>query len=311
MAGEMIAKSILVTGANGYLGANLIDRLRGAGHRIRAVVGPNSDVACLPDIDIIRRGVDDDTRLAQALAESDTMVHLAGVKGYDQCAEELQRTIDANILFLQQLLGLIQNDSLNIIFASTYWVYGHQAPVPYREDQSIMPSEPYGWSKALAEQLVRTSGLPYLIVRLTNVFGYGRGTRYEEVASLFLKKALRGEAITLRNRGAHCIDLVSITDICEVFAKLVEGGPSNITLNVGSGTPTTIYQLAEQVNHISTILTSHRAKIKMGQKEADAISIADRWVSIERLQHYIQFVPTPLPVALGKFARELLATRAV
>jgi nucleoside-diphosphate-sugar epimerase len=208
------------------------------------------------------------------------------------------------------LLSLIQNDSLKIIFASTYWVYGHQAPVPYREDQLIMPSEPYGWSKALAEQLIRTSGLPYIIVRLTNVFGYGRGTRYEEVASLFLKKAFRGEAITLRNRGAHCIDLVSISDVCEVFAKLVERGPGNITLNVGSGRPTTIYQLAEEVNRVSGRLTSQRAKIKMGQTEEDAISIADRWVSIERLQQYIQFVPTPLPVALGQFARDLLAMRA-
>jgi nucleoside-diphosphate-sugar epimerase len=77
----MVAKGILVTGANGYLGANLIYHLRAAGYRIRAVVGPNSDIACLPDIDIMRREGDDDARLAQALAESDIMVHLAGVKG--------------------------------------------------------------------------------------------------------------------------------------------------------------------------------------------------------------------------------------
>jgi UDP-glucose 4-epimerase len=302
-------KHIIVTGANGYLGASFIYRLREAGYRIKAVVGPNSDVACLPGIDIIRRGVDGDACLARALAESDTLVHLAGVKGYDQCAQELGRVIDANILFLQQLLSLTQDDSLKIMFASTYWVYGHQAAVPYREDQLLMPSEPYGWSKALAEQLIRTCGLPYTILRLTNVFGYGRGTRYEEVTSLFLEKAFRGGKITLRNHGAHCVDLVSSEDVCEVFIKILEKGSGNDTFNVGSGTPVTIYQLAEQVNHLSDRLTSQRAKIELGPPEKDAISFADRWVSIEKLQQYIKFIPTPLSKSLEKFARDLLATR--
>lgn len=302
-------KQILVTGANGYLGASLIYRLREAGYRIKAIVGLNSDVACLPGIDIMRCGADADVRLARALAETDTLVHLAGVKGYGQCSQELGRVIDGNILFLQQLLSLIHDDSLKIIFASTYWVYGHKAAVPYREDQPLMPSEPYGWSKALAEELIRTCGLPYTIVRLTNVFGYGRGTRYEEVTSLFLKRAFGGEPITLRNNGAHCIDLVSNEDVCKVLIKILGKGCVNETFNVGSGTPVTIYQLAEQVNNLSKNLTSQKAKIELGPSEGDAISFADRWVSIEKLQQYIKFVPTPLSESLEKFARELLAMR--
>ncbi|MCK9376425.1 MAG: NAD(P)-dependent oxidoreductase [Syntrophobacterales bacterium] len=302
-------KNILVTGANGYIGTSLIYRLREAGYRIKAIVGQNSDGVCLPNIHTMRRGVDDDARLARALVESDTMVYLAGVKGYNQCAQELNKVIDANILFLQQLLSLNQNNSLKIIFASTYWVYGHKAPLPYHEDMTIMPSEVYGWSKALGEQLIRTSGLPYTIVRLTNVFGYGRGRRFEEVTSLFLKRAFRGETITLKNQGAHCLDLVSIDDVGEVFEKIIKKGSDNNTINVGSGRPVTIYQLAEQVNHISEKLTSQRGKIELGHPEDDAISFADRWVSIEKLQKYIEFVPTPLSISLEQFAQELLATR--
>jgi UDP-glucose 4-epimerase len=305
----MAPLNILVTGATGYIGAALIHHLRGRGHRLVAIVGPHSDVACLPEIDILRLDGGDNSRLAGSLAAADTLVHLAGFKGAEQCRRELPKVIDANILFLRKLLEFNRNDALRLIFASTYWVYGHKGPVPYREAQPIMPSEPYGWSKALAEQMVRTSGLPYIIVRLANVFGYGMGSRYDEVTSLFLNRALRGEAINLRNRGEHCLDLVNIADVCEVLTKLMEIGHRDLILNVGSGRPTALRQLAEEVNQIALELTARSAAIILGPKEDDPISFADRWVSLDKLQSHVEFIPTPLPLALREFAQKLLIRR--
>lgn len=302
----MQAEKVLVTGADGYIASGLIPLLVASGYRVTGLIKKGGRPENSFNIGMIA-GDPEDAEVAQAIAEAEVIVHLAGVKGLDRCVRDIGEVVQANILLLQKMLGLIQQKSVRVIFASTYWVYGPKSVLPYNEAGPVMPAEPYGWSKALAEGLLMASGVKYVIARLTNVFGYKPGKDYREVAALFMERALRGEAIFLRNAGDHHIDLISIDDLSKIFIKLMAFAEENSVVNVGSGIPVSIANLAESVNAVSTRLVGNTASISKGARENDEVLFADRWVDIKKLREKVDTPITPLDESLDKLARDLLA----
>ena len=298
---------ILITGADGYIGSNLVVHLAKEGYQPMALLRKDTSFNFPPSIETRAGDLGNDRFLSEAVKDVDIIIHLAGHKGYEQCSSEIARTFHANISFTERLVNAVGKNKKKIIFASTYWVYGHKAPLPYHDDLPIMPSEPYGWSKALAERLIISSGLNYIILRLTNVFGYGIGKRYNEVTSFFLKNAFNGKPVSLHNAGQHSIDLISIDDVCKIITKMIHQDNNNLILNLGSGDPVSILKLSEVVNTVSKKLTGNEAAINVGKKESDEILFANRWVDSGRLKMLTGFTPAPLIFSLEQFAKSLLS----
>lgn len=298
---------ILITGARGYIGSSLMPYLIAENHHVIALI--RDGVAYDPQSDIeIRRGpLYEKTFLREAVSDIDVLIHLAGIKGYDMCKQNISDVITQNVVFTGDILNALSHTQVKVFFASTYWVYGRISPLPYCEDSVLTPSDPYGWSKALAEKLIMYSGFRYGILRLANVFGFGSGARYEEVVSLFLKKALKGDTIILHNGGRHSIDLVSIDDVCKVFLWLLKSGGEDMVLNVGAGHPVALTRLAELCNNVAEELAGTKAEIISGSDQGDRIAFVDRWVDIRRLKERMGFSPTALPSALSDLASILLA----
>lgn len=305
----MKSKKIIVTGADGYIGSTLIHYLIRLGYKPIALFWRQDSWDFPSDIDIRSGDLDNDDFLSDALADIDIIFHLAGIKGYDKCIKEVHKAAKANIYFTDRIIKSLGKRQAKIIFLSTYWVYGHKSPIPFREDIVLSPSEPYGWSKALAEQLIKNSGFNYTIVRLGNIFGYGAGKGYEEIASLFLERALQGQSILLRNAGKHCIDLICIDDVCRILGRIIELENKNLILNVGNGKPISILKLAHAVNKVSMKVTGNKAKIIKEKRGDNKILFTDRWMDITRLKSLINYTPVPLEVSLEKFAKNLLSRR--
>jgi nucleoside-diphosphate-sugar epimerase len=306
-----MSKKVLVTGATGYIGSYLLSHLLQAGYPTKALLRKDATLACGGNLEVARGAWDDAAFLSRATAEADIVVHLAGLKGQEACSNETEKVLEANILIVQRLLNALKSKPAKMIFASSYWVYGHKSPTPYREALPLMPSEPYGWSKALAERAIMDSGVDYTIIRLANVFGYGSGRGYEEVTSLFLKRALQGGQVLLKNGGEHSVDLISVDDVCQLFLKIINLAEKNIILNVGRGVPVTLANLAGTVNKVSKSLTGKVATVEIGPKEPDEISFADRWVDISRIKQFTGFEPVPLERSLNEFALHLMDAKAV
>jgi len=297
---------VLITGACGYLGGTLPDCFAAKGHQPIALIRSQESIGKLSSYAEVRAGnLSDEAYLFRAMEDIDVVVHLAGRKGYRECEERPYEAVVSNVLFTERLTRAGGRRRIPFLLASTYWVYGIGAPPPFRESLPPAPCEVYGWTKALAEKIVIGSGLPFKIVRLSNVFGFGKGAREDEVVSLFLKKAIRGEPIRLHNAGRHRIDLLFIDDACRVLAEVAERGAHNRILNLGSGRGTSIAELACVVDEISERNAGKKPEIIVGGPEDDPVQCADRWMDIRLIQETLDFTPTPLPAAVEKFYRTL------
>jgi|ETNmetMinimDraft_23_1059889.scaffolds.fasta_scaffold51903_2 nucleoside-diphosphate-sugar epimerase len=304
-------EKILVTGANGYIGSRLIFYLNKKDICPIALIREEAEWPFSLDAEIRRGDFSDEKFLHKSIEDIDIIFHLAGLKEYNKCSEEVDKVVDANISFTGRLLKVARKNKTKVVFTSTYWVYGHKSPVPYDENLVLMPSEPYGWSKAMAEKMIMTSGVEYNILRLSNVFGYGMGKGYDEVVSLFLKKAISGEPVLLHNSGKHNIDLISIDDTCRVLVSIIKKDFKDLILNVGSGIPISILKLAEVVNEVSKRLTGNSASISNEKTENNDILFSDRWVDISRLKKLTGFVPTPIVSSMERFSHNLLAESSI
>lgn len=300
-------KRIVITGANGYIGSSLIAKLLQKGSRPIALVRHDSKMDLPFDVEVRQVDPMKPEKLSDAIADADIIFHLAGLKGSDRCSDDPCKSAQDNIFFTKMLVESASNRNVKIIFTSTYWVYGNNASLPFKEDSIPMPSEQYGWSKTVAEQVVHNSGLNHLILRLANIFGYGSGKKYDDVTALFLKKAMRGEEIVLDNGGMHCIDLLYIDELSNLLSDMAEMNSKNMILNVGGGMPVSILNLARCANAVSKSLTGRCAKIIKGDREDNKVLFSDRWMDISKIKKLMRFDPAPLKGSLKTFAKDLLS----
>jgi spore coat polysaccharide biosynthesis predicted glycosyltransferase SpsG len=212
--------------------------------------------------------------------DMDIMLHLATIKGSEQCKRNPEETRNTNVEGTRKLLGAsIRSNAKRFIFSSTYWVYDSVEP-PFTEDMKIKPTELYGSTKAEAEKEVASSGMSYNILRFTNIFGLGSGIKPEEVIFNFIKAGFEGRPIVLHG-GEQKLDFIEIGDVCRILLKLIETEtlPSGI-YNVGSGRPVSIESMARMVKDI----------FKRGYgMDVEIVSVdgkrqRDRYVSVGKLE---------------------------
>lgn len=169
----MTKKTVLVTGASGFLGRPLVDQLLGAGYAVRVVTRgfappfPDKvDVAIIPD-------------LANAfdwkpiLAGVNIVVHLAGLAHAD-IRETAPRTFDSiNRLATQNLARATREEGIErfVFISSVRAQVGPSATTTVCEADSARPTNDYGRSKLAAESAVRAAGVPFTILRPVVVYG--------------------------------------------------------------------------------------------------------------------------------------------
>jgi UDP-glucose 4-epimerase len=134
-----------------------------------------------------------------------------------------------------------------ILFASTGVVYGSAEEKAFTEKVIPQPLTPYGISKLACEYYLHfyltTYGIPYVALRLANVYGPRQDSSKEcGAAAIFTSKLLRGEQPFMNNDGLTVRDYIYVTDVIAVYLKAME---SNVTgvFNCGTGKGTTTEEL--------------------------------------------------------------------
>ena len=182
----------------------------------------------------------------------DTIVHLVGLPEISYCQKNPHFSFLLNVSSVQNSLEAMRMaDIKKIVFASSATVYGNSSHKQLAEGDETKPTTVYGWHKLIAEDAIRAYsdayGIKSTILRLFNVYG-GNPRLGKEIISIFIKRALLNQPLTVI--GAEKFrDFVHIEDVADAVTRAVSNEhPGSITYNIGSGTKTTLKQVASIVN---------------------------------------------------------------
>jgi UDP-glucuronate 4-epimerase len=253
---------VLVTGAAGFVGSHLTERLLSEGHE---VIG----VDCLTDYyappvklhNLARarehqafRFVDADLVTADIRDTLDgvgVVFHLAGQPGVRlSWADSFAVYTERNVLATQRLLeAAAAVGEIRVVYASSSSVYGN-VPGPMRESDLPQPYSPYGVTKLAGEHLcglyAQNKGVHSVALRYFTV--YGPRQRPDMAAHQFIEAALDGRPIRLFGAGAKVRDFTYVDDVVEanMLAAFGDIEPGTV-FNVSGGSSSTVLHLVELI----------------------------------------------------------------
>lgn len=243
--------SVVVTGAAGFIGAQLVRRLLDDGHDVigidRSPAMANGITALVGDL------AQPDETMRSALREADAVFHLAGCPGVrDRAPDVAQRRLRDNVIAVERVLALTPSD-VPLVVTSSSSVYGGArrgsggADRPCTETDELAPRGGYARSKAALELrcLDRLSaGGRITILRPFTVAGEGQ--RPDMALSLWIDAARRGEPLRVLGSPLRRRDVTDVRDVVEACVRAVTTGARGI-VNVGTGVGHTLAELAGAV----------------------------------------------------------------
>jgi UDP-glucose 4-epimerase len=245
--------NFLVTGAAGFLGAALSNRLVQAGHAVRGLddLSSGDPARLLPQVHLTRGDVNDRPKLWTLLQGVDCVYHLAARVSVPESVLYPREYNAANVGGTVSVMEAMRDVGVKrVVLASSGAVYGDQGQQPLREDMRPNPRSPYAVSKLAAEYYVRTIGILWKIetvaLRIFNAYGPGQPLPavHAPVIPRFLKQALAGGSLVAHGDGSQTRDYVYLDDVLEALvAAATAQSVDQRVINVGSGQETSVRDL--------------------------------------------------------------------
>ncbi len=256
----------MVTGAAGFIGSHLSERLLALGHQVvgvdcftdyyeRARKEENLEAALahpefrFEELDLV------DADLQPALRDADVVYHLAGQPGVrPSWGEQFDRYVRDNVLATQRLLEALKGKPIKrLVFAGSSSVYGDAEMFPTKETALPQPVSPYGVTKLAAEHLAllynKNFGLPVVSVRYFTV--YGPRQRPDMAFSRFMQALVDGEAIEIFGDGEQTREFTYVSDAVEGTIKAATADVHGQVFNLGGGSRVTVNRVLATLEDIS------------------------------------------------------------
>ncbi|MBL9066194.1 MAG: SDR family oxidoreductase [Sphingopyxis sp.] len=253
------SKRILVTGAAGFLGSHLCERLVDQGHDVLGIdnyfTGRRANVAHLlgkPNFEIMRHDV-----TFPLFVEVDEIYNLACPASPVHYQYDPVQTTKTSVHGAINMLGLAKRTGAKILQASTSEVYGDPEQHPQTEEywgnvNPIGPRSCYDEGKRCAETLFfdyhRQNNVRIKVMRIFNTYGPRMHPEDGRVVSNFIMQALTGQPITIYGDGSQTRSFCYVDDLIEGMIRLMNSPDKVIgPINIGNPGEFTIRQLAEKI----------------------------------------------------------------
>jgi nucleoside-diphosphate-sugar epimerase len=252
----------LVTGAAGFIGSHLCERLLRDGHD---VVGVDAFIPYYPrpvkeaNLAVARQSprftfhaVDlRANNLEEVVSDVSVVFHLAAMAGLAKSWTDFDLYASCNLIATQRLLEAVRQRARveRFLYASTSSVYGRYAT----GDESLptRPTSPYGVTKLAAENLCRAygeeQGLPLVVLRYFSV--YGPRQRPDMGYHRFIDALLRGQTVTVYGDGQQVRGNTYIDDCVEATVRAVAATPGE-TFNLGGGETASVWDILRKLEQI-------------------------------------------------------------
>lgn len=234
---------IVVFGASGFVGRNLLDELAGTDHDVVAcdVEQPSFDIddAAFAEVDITDEDAVDD-----AVSDADAVAHLAA-HPLPASTEDPKLNAEINVVgSLNVMDACRRHDVDKLFFSSASSLVGEVEEVPVVEDHPAAPQSPYGVAKHAVEEYLAVYqelyDLDYLVFRFFNVYGPYQYPDSGALVPVVLSRLARDQGVFVTGDGSQTRDFVYVRDITRLIVEGLEGDVANEVVNMGRGEDTAI-----------------------------------------------------------------------
>ena len=276
---SLSGRPVLVTGADGFIGSHLVERLVGDGARVRAVCLYNSFGSAgwldrCPDLSTsdveIRFGDIRDSGFVDEVVEGVEMVaHLAALISIPYSYDAPRSYVDTNVVGTLNVLDSVRRHGIaRLVHTSTSEVYGTPATVPIREDHPLQGQSPYAATKIAADKLCEawacSFGTPVVVLRPFNTYGPRQSAR--AVITTMLVQLLGGTRHVSLGSLVPRRDFTFVSDTVDGFVRALEAElePGEV-VHLGTGRSISIGELfslaCEVVGSTADVVTDgHRLR---------------------------------------------------
>jgi UDP-glucose 4-epimerase len=249
-------KNYLVTGAAGFIGGALAQKLINDGHNVYTIDNLSTGYSKnIPDGVVFIEGDVQDKQVIAQLDDTkmDAIFHIAGQSSgeisFENPVYDLQTNTQSTLLLLEYAY---RSECKKFIYASTMSIYGDQDILPVTEEHNPNPKSFYAVGKLASENYLKIYsqfGINCSAIRLFSVYGPGQNmdNLKQGMISIFLAQALKENKITVKGSTDRFRDFVYIDDAVESFIKALELDQDFQTINICSGVKLTINDLLKSI----------------------------------------------------------------
>lgn len=277
-------KTVLVTGADGFIGSHLSSYLASQGARVKALAWyhPRDRKGWLSDsaqrgIDIIRGDIRDPFQAQEMVSGCDCVFHLAALITIPYSYEAPASYLQTNVLGTHHLLEAARKTGASFLLMSTSEVYGSALEIPMPESHPLQPQSPYSASKIGAEAIVRSYyysyEMPVFVARVFNTYGPRQSER--AIIPTVIQQINSGASSLKLGDLSPTRDFVYVEDTCRCLAQLVQkpsaiGLPVNICTGKEESVETLVLTLRKML--ASTIsITQDPARLRPPNSEVSRL----------------------------------------
>lgn len=283
MSGTWRGRRVAVTGAAGFIGSHLVERLLERDADVTAFVRYNSrsengQLATEHDrLTIVRGDVRDLETISGLVSDIDTVFHLAALVGIPYSYIHVGEVVAVNVLGTLNVLTAAKEVGLQrVIIASTSEVYGSARYVPMDEAHPKQPQSPYAASKiasdAIAMSFHAAFGVPVTIVRPFNTYGPRQSDR--AIIPTIISQALARDEVVLGNVTPRR-DFTYVADTADGFIAAAESTATiGEELNLGTGEDISVGELAQKIGDLlgrELGVTESEERVRPSTSEVDRL----------------------------------------
>ena len=251
--------NIFVTGACGFIGSHLVEKLVKNNYNVKALTFYNNrnhygwlenlDKKILKNVSIVTGDIRDQDLMIKYTKKMDVVIHLAALISIPYSYLSPQNYIDTNIYGTHNILLAAKKNKLSkVIITSTSEVYGTALKVPIDEDHSVNAQSPYAASKIASDQLAlsfyRSYNLPVTILRPFNTYGPRQSAR--AIIPTILSQILNNNSIIKLGNINPVRDFTYVEDTCDAFLLVIKNKRIiGETINIGNNFEISIRELLD------------------------------------------------------------------
>lgn len=314
---------VLVTGAGGFIGSHLVEKLAADGAEIRAFVEYDSrgswgwldDAApeTLEAVEIIAGDIRDSHAVRQAVAGCDTVLHLAALIGIPYSYLAPESYVDTNVTGTLNVVQAATDLGVSrVVHTSTSEVYGTAQYVPIDEKHPLNPQSPYAATKVGADQIAlsygRSFGTPVTVVRPFNTYGPRQSARAvipTIITQLAAHDPKSGPATIRLGATAPTRDFTYVGDTVAGFlAAAASDGAVGDVVNIGTNFEISVGDTARTIAELMGV--EIRIETEDTRLRPDASEVERLWCDNRKAAEMIGWQPAH--AGLTGFRRGLKAT---